>query len=155
MLTSFRSVGWYLIIPLLLYTPFALAKIPRGTLRRLLFCSFAAVVAWTLVSSLRAGGDLWDNPRYRTLFIPWLALIAAWAWTTARELRDAWLGRWYIVMGIFLTFFTNWYLRRTFGFGILMGFWPMVGAIAALSVLVIAWGLVQEIRTRGNPFTRV
>lgn len=153
-LTSFRSAGWYLLIPLLLYTPFALAKIPRGPLRRLLFCSFAAVVAWALVSSLRAGGDLWDNPRYRTLFIPWLALTAAWAWTTARETRDAWLGRWYIVMGIFLTFFTNWYLRRTFGIGILMGFWSMVGVITALSVLVIAWGLVHEIRTRGNPFTR-
>jgi hypothetical protein len=153
-LTSFRSVGWYLLIPLLLYTPFALAKIPPGTQRRLLFCSFAAVITWALVSSLRAGGDLWDNPRYRTLFIPWMALTAAWAWNTAREMQDAWLGRWYMVMGIFLVFFTNWYLYRTFNVGILIGFWQMVAAIVVLSALVIGWGVVQEFRTCGNPFTK-
>ena len=153
-LTSFRSVGWYLMIPLLLYAPIALWKTNPGTVRRLLVCALAGVAIWALISSLRAGGDLWDNPRYRTLFIPWLALIAAWAWNTAREHRDGWLTRWYTVMGIFLAFFTNWYLVRTFGIGFQLGFWQMVLAIVTLSALVIGWGVVKEFRARGNPFTR-
>jgi 4-amino-4-deoxy-L-arabinose transferase-like glycosyltransferase len=153
-ISSFRSVGWYLMIPLLLYAPIALWKTNPGTVRRLLVCALVGVAVWTLISSLRAGGDLWDNPRYRTLFMPWLALVAAWAWYTAREHRDGWLVRWYLVMGIFLVFFTNWYLRRTFGLGIHIDFWPMVLAIVALSALVIGWGIVKEFRQRGNPFTR-
>jgi hypothetical protein len=86
--------------------------------------------------------------------MPWLALVAAWAWYTAREHRDGWLARWYLVMGIFLVFFTNWYLRRNFGLGIHIDFWPMILAIVGLSALVIGWGIVKEFRARGNPFTR-
>lgn len=152
--TSFRSVGWYLIIPLLLYAPIALWKTNPGTVRRLLICALAGVVVWTLISSLRAGGDLWDNPRYRTLFIPWMALVAAWAWYTARQHKDGWLARWYVVLGIFLVVFTNWYLRRTFGLGIHIDFWLMILIIVGLSTLVIGWGIVKEFRARGNPFTR-
>ena len=152
--TSFRSIGWYLMIPLLLYAPIALWKTNPGTVRRLLICALVGVAVWTVISSLRAGGDLWDNPRYRTLFMPWMALVAAWAWYTAREHRDGWLARWYVVMGIFLAFFTNWYLRRTFGLGIHIDFWPMILAIVVLSVVVIGWGIVKEFRSRGNPFTR-
>lgn len=153
-ISTFRSVGWYLLIPLLLYAPIALWKTNPGLVRRLLVCALVGVAIWTLISSLRAGGDLWDNPRYRTLFMPWLALVAAWAWYTAREHRDGWLARWYLVMGIFLAFFTNWYLRRNFGLGIHIDFWPMILAIVGLSALVIGWGIVNEFRARGNPFTR-
>lgn len=153
-ITSLRSAGWYVIIPLLLYAPIALWKAESGVKKRLLVTALAAVAAWTVISSLRAGGDLWDNPRYRALFIPWIALLAAWAWNTARSLRDGWLWRCYAVMGIFLVFFTNWYLYRTFNYGILIGFWQMILAIVGLSAVVLGWGVVQEFRKRGNPFTR-
>jgi len=152
-ITSIRSAGWYAVIPILFYAPIALWKTPRGTERRLLAVSLGAVAVWTVISSLRAGGDLWDNPRYRTLFIPWISLVAAWAWNTAREHRDGWLARWYGVIGVFLVFFTNWYLYRKIGIGILIDFWLMILLIVLLSLMVLGWGVVQEIRQRGNPFT--
>lgn len=151
---TLRSLGWYLIIPILLYVPIALWKSKDGVERRLLIGAFIAVAVWTLISSLRAGGDAWDNPRYRTLFIPWISLVTAWAWLYARTHRDAWLVRWYVVVGIFVAFFSNWYLYRNYHAGLSIEFWTMIALIAGLSLIVLGWGVVQELRTRGNPFTK-
>jgi|GEM_PF-334227 len=139
-ISTFRSVGWYLLLPLLMYVPFALRRLPAGTDRRLLSFTFAIVVVWVIMSSYRAGGDLWDNPRYRTLFIPWLAIISAWAWTTGRQTRDAWLGRWYLVEGLFLFIFGVWYANRSFQLGLNIPFWGMVAAIVGLGTLVLVTG---------------
>jgi hypothetical protein len=153
-ITSLRSAGWYLLIPLILYIPFALSKTPRGQLRRFVFIAWAAVVGWTLISSLRAGGDLWDNPRYRTVYLPWMALLAAYLWQNRNHWFWRVIWRWYAIMGIFIAFFTNWYLYRTFNIGFSIEFWSMVAAIVALSALVIVAGVIQEIRKRGSLFTR-
>jgi hypothetical protein len=59
----------------------------------LLAWSTLACVVWILISSARAGGDQWDNPRYRTIFLPWLALICAWGWDYARRMKNPWLWR--------------------------------------------------------------
>jgi peptidoglycan/LPS O-acetylase OafA/YrhL len=137
-------------LPVLLYAPIGLLKAQPGLTRRLLVAAVCVVAAWSVISSLRAGGDVWDNPRYRTLLLPWIALVVAWAWNFAREQRDGWLGRWYAVIGIFLLFFTNWYLYRIYNRGILIEFWTMIGLIGGLSLLVLGWGIYTEIKAHAR-----
>ena len=50
-----------------------------------------------MVAALNAGGDQWDNPRYRAILLVWQVILAAWAWEWARLRHDAWLWRWLAV----------------------------------------------------------
>lgn len=138
-----RALGWYALLPLLIYAAFAAWRAAK-TERRVLVLTAAAAWGWVLISSIRAGGDLWDNPRYRTIFIVWLALLAGWAWVRARQNRDPWLGRILVVEGIFLAFFTHWYLIRYFNLGTKLPFYTMIGLIAGLSTLFLAGCLVWD-----------
>ncbi len=148
--TTAKALGWYLILPVLFYAPIALWKSPSGLKRRLLTATLIFIAAWAVISSLRAGGDIWDNPRYRSLMIPWIALIAAWGWNYAREHHDRWLLRWYLVFGVFVIVFSNWYLYRNYHLGILIGFWPMIALIVGLSLVVLGEGVVEELLAHGK-----
>lgn len=143
-ITTFRSFGWYLLIPVFLYFPFGLRKEPAGQKKSLLILSFVVFGAWTIISSLRAGGDLWDNPRYRTLFILWLAAVAAWGWYNARERKDPWLLRWYGVEIVFLLIFGIWYANRTFALGLSIPFYGMIGVIIFLALVILGGGAVFD-----------
>lgn len=149
-LGSVLALGWYLLGPLLVYAFFTVWKVKEKRDRRILIFTAVMLVVWMLVASVRAGGDQFDNPRYRTIFLPWMALLAAWAVNWARTHRDPWLGRWLIVEGIFLAFFTQWYGSRKVG-----GFWGgrldfsvMVGLIVLLSLLVLVGGWWLDRRKR-------
>lgn len=143
-ITTFRSAGWYLLIPLFLYLPFGLRKEPVGQKKSLLILATVVFGAWTVISSLRAGGDMWDNPRYRTLFILWLAAAAGWAWVTARERKDPWLLRWYGVEIVFLIIFSVWYANRTFGLGLSIPFYGMIAAILFLAFVILGGGAAVD-----------
>lgn len=143
-ITTLKALGWYLILPVILYAPIALWKSPASLKRRLLTETWIVVVVWALITSLRAGGDVWDNPRYRSLIIPWIALITAWCWIYARENHDRWLLRWYMVFGIFVVIFSNWYLYRNYHVGMYLEFWTMIALIVGLSLLVLGWGVIEE-----------
>ncbi len=147
-ITTFRSLGWYLLLPLILYFPFGLRKEPTGDKKNFLLLAYGAFVLWSVISSLRAGGDLWDNPRYRTFFITWLALTAAWGWFTAREKNDPWLLRWVGVEAVFLIIFGVWYANRTFGWSLTIPFYGMVGLIVLLAVGILAGGALIDRRKR-------
>jgi drug/metabolite transporter (DMT)-like permease len=99
-----------------------------------------------MTSALRAGGDQWDNPRYRAIFILWFALLAAWGWCNAREKHDPWLWRWVGVEVVFLGFFMAWYYIRYYSGLPHMSFFSMVGWIIGLSVLVILGGWLWDRR---------
>jgi len=131
-----RAAGWYALAPLLLYGVFAIRRAQPRQERRIWVWLALVVVVWTMISSLRAGGDQWDNPRYRSMFLVWLALFAAWA----VQRRDAWLWRWLAVEAVFLGFFTNWYISRYYQVMGRLPFWEMVAWIVALSVLILAGG---------------
>ncbi len=107
-----RAVGWYALAPFLVYAVTGILRL-RGESRRwqLLWLSLA-VWAWIAISALNAGGDQWDNPRYRTILLAWLVLLGGWAWSWARQRKDAWLGRWLAVEAVFVLMFTEWYLGR-------------------------------------------
>lgn len=140
-----RAAGWYALAPLLLYAFYSVWK-ARPLKERLTLLLFAGVsIAWLVISAYRAGGDMTDNPRYRSIFLPWLALLAAWGLRWAIEHRDLWLARWLLVEGIFLAYFTNWYFSRYFNLWKRLPFWEMVLMITVLSGAVLASGWLWEL----------
>ncbi|MPM57990.1 hypothetical protein SDC9_104819 [bioreactor metagenome] len=115
-----------------------------------LFHTLALIFAvWVLVSSMRAGGDLWDNPRYRYMLLPFMSILIAWACVRFRETKSPWFWRWLAVEAVFLLFFGNFYLNRfVVGVGTQLPFNTMVLLILALSLLILAGGLVFDLVKR-------
>ena len=143
-LSTFRAAGWYLILPFLPYAIIAQTRIEPLDKRRLVLWTLGISVIWMLISSLRAGGDMWDNPRYRTLLFPWIALFVSWAWIHAKTHRDAWLGRWFLVEGVFLAFFTHWYIARKIGIVDPLPFGVMIVAIVIISLGILLGGVLLD-----------
>jgi len=72
-----RGVGWFAMLPFLIYFPFSLGKITVKRERLAWLWLWMAMAVWIIISSARGGGDQWDNPRYRaTLLIFQAALVA-------------------------------------------------------------------------------
>jgi len=140
----FRSAGWYILAPFLVYGFCTLWRDTDSRRRRLALWLTLTTVVWILLASARGGGDATDNPRYRSLFIPWMALLAAWAVDWAVSRRSPWLWRWIVVEGIFLGFFTHWYISRYYKVWARMQFWEMVAWIVGLSGLVLGGGWVYD-----------
>lgn len=137
-----RALGWYALAPFLLYGIFSVWKAPAGRQRRLLLWLAAIIALWIVLSSARAGGDQWDNPRYRILLLPWMALLTAWAVGFARQRRDPWLVRWLAVEGVFLLLFSNWYVERYTAYGLPLGFplTVLLVLISSIAILAGSWG---------------
>jgi len=137
-----RALGWYALLPLLVYAALTVWRSADPAERKRMIWALLLAAVWVVVASARAGGDMTDNPRYRTIFLVWLALLAAWAVQRAISARDPWLLRWLLVEAVFLGFFTQWYLVRYAGSSDKLPFFSMVGWIVALSavILVGGWG---------------
>jgi hypothetical protein len=149
----FRSLGWYVLAPFLLYAFIAIwftrpdkDFLPRDT-RRILIWLALFCLGWVLLSSARAGGDPWDNPRYRALFLPWLALLAAWVCEWVRQKRGAWM-RWlvrvFLAEGVFLAVFLHWYLSRYLNLWKKLSFWPTLALVIGLMLLTVVVSWVWE-----------
>ncbi len=144
-----RAAGWYLLAPLLIYGLLALPKADSPLARRVWTWFGLASWTWIILASLRAGGDQWDNPRYRVIFIALQALFAAWAWLTYQERRGVWLPRILTVEAIFLAFFTHWYASRYYVRFETLSFGRMVMWIIILSGFVIFNGLIRDRKNGG------
>lgn len=107
-----RAIGWYALAPFLIYAVTGLLRMRGDPRRRQLLWLSLVGWAWIAISAWNAGGDQWDNPRYRTILLAWLVVLAGWAWSWARQRKDAWLGRWLAVEAVFVLMFTEWYLGR-------------------------------------------
>jgi hypothetical protein len=143
-LAIFRSVGWYSLLPLLVYASVRVWRLEPSHRRRLVILMVIVIWAWILISSARAGGDQWDNPRYRTIFLPLMAASAAWGIQIARQTKDRWLQRALLIEGIFLGFFTQWYLGRYYSLLPILPFEVMIIAIVLFSAGVIIWGWLRD-----------
>jgi len=139
-----RALGWWALLPMLAYALIAVIRAAKDPDRRIWLWLALAVFGWILISSARAGGDMTDNPRYRTIFLPWMAMLAAWAVRWAIANRDRWLAVVLIVEGIFMGFFIDWYVSRHLGMGNRLPFWKMLVYIVASSGLVVAGGLAWD-----------
>jgi hypothetical protein len=76
--------------------------------------NYLAVLIWVtaLISSYRAPGYQWDNPRYRVIFLAAQAALIAWTWVEVRLIESPWLKRWFVVLSVNYMLITHWYLGR-------------------------------------------
>jgi len=126
-----RSLGWALLLPFLIIAP--LVGWRRDGWRSP--AVGLSILVWTgiLISSFRGGGDQWDNPRYRVIWIGFQASLAAWVWITLRRDGSPWLRRVLVGMGLFLIWWVPWYLRRVTTFA-----WPIQGVFVTLGLGVVS-----------------
>lgn len=134
-----RATGWYLLLPMLILTFVAAARQGTGRMRSVILWVSLVVWLWILLSALRAGGDLWDNPRYRTILFVWQALLAGYVWVWWRETRNPWFIRVWACELVFVLIFMQWYASRYMQVGFQLPFAVMVGLILGL------WGVILGI----------
>jgi 4-amino-4-deoxy-L-arabinose transferase-like glycosyltransferase len=146
-----RSLGWYIVLPLLAYAPIAVWRREAGVQRRLWAWLVAFSWLWILVAAVRAGGDQWDNPRYRLIFFGIQALAASAAWLSWRADRDAWLPRIVAAEILCLLLFGQWYLARYYLIGIHFPIMVVMSMCIIVVLLILGGGAVWEHRRRPPP----
>lgn len=134
-----RALGWYLLLPLLVFAPFIGKDIPKGE-RLAWWWLCLAVWTWILVASFRAGGDQWDNPRYRLILLFFQAVLAGQVWVHWRASRDVWFTRLLAVEGVFLLAFGYWYAGRYSGWAMPRISLLVVAVVILVGALVILGG---------------
>jgi hypothetical protein len=145
LLGIYRGLGWYLVLPLLIYATF---KSLRGFLSRKAE-SILMVIFWfgAVIGSYRAFGDQWDNPRYRLFVFAPMAVLAAWGWVTWREQHDPWFLRIVIPFATATAGLTVWYFLRDYAMLPL----PVIPSIAGLAVLTAAAFVLAFFLVRPGP----
>ena len=143
-----RAAGWYLLAPFLVYGFLAAFRLPAKERRTQLIWLGACIWAWILIAAANAGGDQWDNPRYRVIFLGWEAILAAWAFGWALVHRDRWLWRWLLVEAVFVLAFTEWYITRHIFKIAHLGIWPMIAVVLGLSALILIGGWLWDRRKK-------
>jgi hypothetical protein len=149
-LNSLRAAGWYALAPFLIYGLVSAFHPASQKLRGQRLWLSLVVFAWIVVSAVNAGGDMWDNPRYRTIFLPWMALLAAWALWGALQRRDAWLWRWIAVEVVFVLFFLWWYISRYYPGMFHLSIWMTSGLTLSLAGLILLGGWLWDRRKRSK-----
>jgi hypothetical protein len=143
-----RALGWMIMLPFFLYAPIMLLKKPKpGKEQTYAIGQALTLVVWLgmLIASLRGGADLWDNPRYRVMFVTIQIVLASWVWMNYRENKDVWLLRIIVFFGLVLLWFVPWYLRRYTAFT-----WPIVSFFKTLALgivsglLYLIWEIVRN-----------
>jgi hypothetical protein len=88
------------------------------------------------------------------MFIPWMAITAGWVVHHTKETKDHWLARIFWVEGIFLFFFTGWYLSRYYSLIPGLELWVVVGIIVLLSKGIIIGGWLYDRKHPGDSLTK-
>jgi hypothetical protein len=144
----FRAAGWYaLALPLVygVFLPWRIQNFPR---RSQILWLFSMIWLWILISSAVAGGDMWDNPRYRTIFLGFYTLMAAWAVHWAIMEKDPWLLRLLYVELVAIAAMTVWYISRNYFPWFTLNIWPVLGIILVLSALILIRGWRSDRKNR-------
>ena len=132
-----RGLGWFALLPFLIYAPFA--SLRSGGWRSLEFYLSIFVWVMALVASYRAPGYQWDNPRYRAIFLAAQAAIVGWSWVYARKTKSPWLRRIGILVAGVTLLFLQWYLGRA---GFLPGM-DLIQTFIAIAVFLVVGLLVS------------
>ena len=146
-----RAAGWYALLPILILSFGAGAdsgvEKERAVSNRSLTLWLALLVwTWILLAALRGGGDMWDNPRYRTILFLWQAILAGVVWVWWRATRSAWLLRVVLCEVVFLALFLQWYTSRYLLWGGTLDFPIMVALIVGLWAAILLGGWWQDQR---------
>jgi hypothetical protein len=135
-----RSAGWYLLLPLLVFAGWSIAPLRAERGRLAWLWLWLVGWGWILLSSFRAGGDQWDNPRYRAILLVFQALLAARGLLFWQQARSPWLARLIAIEALFLGLFTYWYVVRYTGWLAGQVHVFVILALIALGSLVISVG---------------
>lgn len=129
-----RAVGWSVLLALLVYALFQVFR-TRSWLKPsgMLFWGNFIVM---LLAAYRAGGDLWDNPRYRAGFAAFQLALAAWGLVQQRKQSDPWLKRIVVLVLIQTFWLVIWYLPRYIAVP-----WGVSGAMNMVGVGFVTGGL--------------
>ncbi|HSB00729.1 MAG TPA: hypothetical protein VLE49_08770 [Anaerolineales bacterium] len=152
-----RAIAWYALLPVLTFSFVAAAGQERrpaaggsveGSRKMRSLVLWLSLLAWTLIllASLRGGADLFDNPRYRTIFFVWQSILAGYVWVWWRETRNAWLTRILLMEGVFLLVFMQWYISRYYRVGGQLPFGVMVVLILGLWAIILGIGFWRDKR---------
>lgn len=114
-----RALGWTILLAFLLYATYLVFRLREW--KRLPGALLLSTWVVSFTASYRGGGDLWDNPRYRSAFASLQVALAAWVWVKHREIDDPWLRRAVGGAVLIIAWFIPWYLRRYGPFD-----WPIV-----------------------------
>jgi len=145
-LNSLRALGWYLMLPILIYgiVYFFRENEKIKKFEYLVIWSFS--VFWILLSSIRAGGDMWDNPRYRLSFLIFIAYIIGVAFYNGWKTKDHWLIRFFIAELVFVLFFLQWYISRYIGLFENLPFFHMVLVLSIIFGIILITGIFKEVK---------
>jgi hypothetical protein len=138
----FRGLGWAVALPFLFFAAFSVFNADKKQSKWLLVLFSLVFMVWVVVSSARAGGDQWDNPRYRYILLPFMSLLVAWGWNYFQETHSTWFWSWVAVFGEFFLIFMNFYLFRFAKVGIDLSFVRTVGLVIVLAVLILSGSLI-------------
>lgn len=142
-----RGLGWYMLLPLLILSFGAADGTQAGKNRNIILWLSLVTWIWILLAALRGGGDLFDNPRYRSILFVWQALLAGYVWVWWRETRNAWFGRVLACEIVFLLVFSQWYVSRYIKFGGQLPFPVMIALIIGLWGVILGWGWWRDKRS--------
>jgi hypothetical protein len=149
-----RAVGWYFMLPLLVYSMIAAPRAAPGGLRRAWMWLAGFCWLWIVICAIRAGGDQWDNPRYRLIFFGLQAPVAAFAWLSWRENHNPWLPRIVTSELLCLFVFGQWYLARYLLIGIHFPIMYVLSFSIAGVLLIFVGGMVWDRWRAGARSTR-
>jgi hypothetical protein len=143
-LNSLRALGWYLLMPGLIYGFIYYLREKEKSKKTLFFILWLISIFWIILSSIRAGGDMWDNPRYRMSFLLLISFVVVEAFLNGWKEKDHWLIR--IIIGeiVFVLFFLQWYIARYWGIFDNLPILHMMVVLAAIFILILASGLIHE-----------
>ncbi len=147
-IVSLRALGWFFLLPFLIYSlPAALRYKGWRSLQ-----TYFAIIVWigVIVASYRDAGRMWDNPRWRVILLCIQAAIAGWAWVSARRRNNPWLLRTGIIVVFATLAFIHWEAGRYYGLPRL-NLWETLFVIAAFSSVFILGSIAYDRwRARGN-----
>ena len=142
-----RALGWYALLPFLLYSLLSIWKMPDKSQRLAWLWLWLATWIWIVLASARAGGDQWDNPRYRAILLLFQAALAIQALTWQRATHDRWLARILAVEGVFLALFGYWYFTRKTVLNLkIFNVFEVLAAIAVISAAIVITGWLGDRR---------
>jgi hypothetical protein len=144
-IVSLRALGWFITLPFLLYAPILIfRKIPKSRLT-----SYFVLLFWIAVIfvSYRDAGRMWDNPRWRAIFLSIQGIVMAWVWVNVRERGDPWLKRLGVIVGFATLGFIQWEAGRYYQLPRL-NLWETLGVIGGFSMLYVVGTYLYDRKRR-------
>jgi hypothetical protein len=142
----FRSFGWVLLSFLLYSVVFVISA--KNKDKNKWAAILVLLIFWIVLSSLRAGGDMWDNPRYRLgLMVP-ISFLSALSVDYAIQFKDHWLWRILAAEFVFNIFFLHWYISRYTNVWGKLDFPVMIALICLIVAAIMGHGIFYEIHSK-------